>query len=63
MIRLVRWDDVYLTGIDRTGYPWWGPRDEAQEFLTRKGAHVAKREARAAEGSTNIVVVRVRRKS
>lgn len=37
--RLIRWDDVYLSGFDESGLPFWGPRDEAVVYKTKARAH------------------------
>lgn len=62
MIRLIRSDDVYLHDI-ANGVPWWGPRDEARRFLTRKLAHAYARKVRAYPGTfAEVVVVRLVKK-
>jgi hypothetical protein len=35
---VIAWDDVFLTGWDSLGTPWWGDEDEAIEYITREAA-------------------------
>lgn len=59
---LIRSDDVYLTSY--ANEPWWGPRDEARRFLTRKLAHAVAKKVRAYPGTfAEVVVVRVTRRT
>lgn len=60
MIRMVRFDDVYLYRFDGFGVPQWMPKDEATHYPTSKMAHAMKRIAKQYEGeSANIVVVKL----
>lgn len=61
MLRMVRFDDVYLYRFDADGVPEWMPKDEATHYPTSKMAHEMKRNAKRHEGrSANIVVVKLR---
>lgn len=60
MMRLVRFEDVYLYRFDGYGVPEWVPREDATRYPSSKMAHAMKRIARRYEGDAkNIVVVRV----
>lgn len=56
MMRMVRFDDVYLYRFDRFGQPEWLPKDEATKYPTSKMAHAMKRIARKYVGDGAVVV-------
>ena len=60
MMRMVRFEDVYLYRFDGYGVPEWLPREEATRYPSSKMAHAMKRTAKRYEGQeADIVVVKV----